>query len=151
MKRIILTLSIVVTALVACKNEHPDLKTAFDLFKDAQSTTQNIITTSADLKNQAKMVDGKIRNEDEESVFAISEVYNHLEFVEKGLGKLAGRERAVPGHEKESGGAPAIEGKLGPSEVLMLQKNYRDSILLIKNDLDAAATLLNHLKTKFNQ
>ncbi|MGB3530313.1 MAG: hypothetical protein WBB35_13215, partial [Saprospiraceae bacterium] len=64
---------------------------------------------------------------------------------------LAGRERAVPGHEKESGGAPAIEGKLGPSEVLMLQKNYRDSILLIKNDLDAAATLLNHLKTKFNQ
>ncbi|MGB3528966.1 MAG: hypothetical protein WBB35_06385, partial [Saprospiraceae bacterium] len=76
MKRIILTLSIVVTALVACKNEHPDLKTAFDLFKDAQSTRQNIITTSADLKNQAKMVDGKIRNEDEESVFAISEVYN---------------------------------------------------------------------------
>ncbi|MEP7266833.1 MAG: hypothetical protein ABI844_04335 [Saprospiraceae bacterium] len=141
---------ILLTSIISCKPEHPDLKTAYDLFKDSQLIKQNMITGQADLNNQAKMVDSKIRNEDKESVFAISEVYNHLEAVDAGMKALNGRDRAVPGHEKESQEIPVADPKLSPSLVLMMQKNYRDSLLIIKNDLDAAATLLNHLKTKFN-
>ncbi len=150
MKRLVLVLWILGVALIACKQEHPDMKAAFDLFKDAQAQKELILTTSAQLKNEAKLVDSRIRNEDKESVFAISEVYNHLDYVDAGLKKMEGRLRAVPGHEKESKGLVPLDAKMNPSEILMLQKNYRDSLLIIKTDLDAAGTLLGHLKAKFN-
>jgi hypothetical protein len=94
------------------------------------------------------MIDSRIRNEDKESVFAISEAYNHLDDVDKGLTQLGTSERAVPGHEKEAEGARHLDPKMSPSQVLMIQKGYMDSLKLVKNDLDAAAALVNTLKTK---
>lgn len=146
----VLALTLALAFLIACKSEHPDLKTAYELFKDGFEQHSYIITHSAELKNEAKMIDSRIRNEDKESVFAISEVYNHLDEVDGGLKKMVGRIQAVPGHEKESFGAPVLDKKIEPAQILMIQKNYRDSVLLIKNELDAAATLLNALKTKLN-
>lgn len=146
----VLALTLALAFLIACKSEHPDLKTAYELFKEGFEQHSYIITHSAELKNEAKMVDSRIRNEDKESVFAISEVYNHLDEVDGGLKNLVGRIQAVPGHEKESFGAPVLDKKMEPAQILMIQKNYRDSVLLIKNELDAAATLLNALKTKLN-
>jgi hypothetical protein len=136
--------------LGACKSEHPDLATAFELFRDAQEVKKYILTQTADIKNQAQLVDNKIRNEDQESVFAISEVYNYLEQVEKSMKEIAPLESSVPGHEKESNGIPAPPKNASPAEVLLKQKNYRDKLVAIKADIDAANTLLNHLKTKFN-
>ncbi len=150
MKKLSLLPALAFLILFACKSEHPDLKTAYDLYKDGQSIKQYIITNSATLKNDAKLVDNRIRNEDKESVFAISEVYNHLEFADAAFAKMNGKERAVPGHEKESNGATPIDPKTSPAQVLMMQKNYRDSLASIKIDIDAAATLLNQLKTKFH-
>lgn len=150
MKRLVIVLGLTLSTFIACKPEHPDLKTAFELFKEAQDHKQTIITMNAQLKDEAKAVDSRIRNEDKESVFAISEVYNHLDQVDAGLKKLAPRERSVPGHEKESKGISPLDPKMNPSDILMLQKNYRDSLLLVKNDLTAAGTLLGHLKSKFN-
>lgn len=134
--------------LISCKSEHPDLKTAFEIFTDAQKIKQTLLTTSADLNNQAKIVDGRIRNENPEDVFSITEVYNHLETAEKALTAVLAEEKAVPGHEKESPGIRVAEANLTPAQVLMHQKTYRDNLLGIKNDLDAASTLLNQLKTK---
>jgi hypothetical protein len=146
----VLALTLALALLIACKSEHPDLKTAYELFKDGFEQHSYIITHSAELKNEAKLIDSRIRNEDKENVFAISEVYNHLDQVDGGLQKMVGRIQAVPGHEKESFGAPVLDKKLEPAQILMIQKNYRDSVLLIKNELDAATTLLNALKTKLN-
>lgn len=148
MNKLFIIFCLLIVGLISCKNEHPDLKTAFDLFRDAQTVKQNLITSSADIMNQAKIVDARIRNENKEDVFTISEVYNHLEAVDKAMKSLDGRERAVPGHEKESAGIRILDTKLDPSQVLMYQKSYRDTLLIIKNDLDAAATLLNQLKAR---
>jgi hypothetical protein len=41
-----------------------------------------------------------------------------------------------------------LDPKMAPSMVLMIQKNYKDSLQSVKNNLDAAATLINSLKTK---
>ncbi len=147
MNRLLLIIS-VFGFFISCKSEHPDLKTAFEIFTDAQNLKQTLLSSSADLINQAKIVDGRIRNENPEDVFAITEVYNHLEAVEKALKSAEGTERAVPGHEKESNGIRTTEANLTPAQVLMQQKSYRDNLMSIKNDLDAAATLLNQLKTK---
>lgn len=150
MKSNIAYILLIFVVLIACKSEHPDLKAAFDMYKDAQSIKQSIITNSASLKNDAKLVDNRIRNEDKESVFAISEVYNHLEFAETAFAKMNGKEHAVPGHEKECSGALPVDSKTAPAIALMMQKNFRDSLISIKNDVDAAATLLNQLKVKFH-
>lgn len=147
MNRLILFIS-TICFFISCKSEHPDLKTAFEIYTDAQNLKQTILTTSADLTNQAKIVDGRVRNENPEDVFSITEVYNHLETVEKALKSIEGSERAVPGHEKESKGIRVSEPNMTPAEVLMQQKSYRDNLMNIKIDLDAAATLLNQLKTK---
>jgi hypothetical protein len=148
MNRLLYLLAIISVAFLACKPEHPDLKTAQALFLDAKSLKQEILTTKIEVYNQAKMIDARIRNEDKESVFAISEAYNHLDEVDKGLLGLSNSERAVPGHEKEAGAVRHLDPKMAPSMVLMIQKNYKDSLQLVKNDLDAAATLINSLKTK---
>jgi len=147
MNRLILFIS-VFGFFISCKSEHPDLKSAFEIFTNAQNLKQTILSTSADLSNQAKIIDGRIRNENPEDVFAITEVYNHLEDVDKALKSIQGTERAVPGHEKESKGILIADTKLTPGEILMQQKSYRDNLMSIKNDLDAASTLLEQLKTK---
>ena len=148
MKRLVIVLGLTLSTFIACKPEHPDLKTAFELFKEAQDHKQTIITMNAQLKDEAKAVDSRIRNEDKESVFAISEVYNHLDAVDKSLKEMAHSEKAVPGHEKDAPGAGILNPSMVPAQVLMIQKNYKDSLQFIKNDLDAAATLINALKTK---
>jgi len=149
MNRLVLALCLIATVMVSCKKEHPDLKSAYDLFKESLSIHNNLITTSADLKNQAKILDSKIRNEDKENVFAISEAYNHLDLVDAALNKLPTME-AVPGHEKEHPGAIVRNEKLEPPQILMVQKERRDKLLEIKSEMDAAATLINALKTKLN-
>lgn len=149
MNRLVLALCLLLTGITACKKEHPDLKSAFDMFKESLALHNTILTTSADLKNQAKILDSKIRNEDKENVFAISEAYNHLDIVDAAIKKLPTME-AVPGHEKDYPGAIVRNQKLEPPQVLMVQKERRDALLEIKSDLDAAATILNALKTKLN-
>ncbi|MEP7321303.1 MAG: hypothetical protein ABI761_05265, partial [Saprospiraceae bacterium] len=137
MNRLLYLLTFISIAFLACKPEHPDLKTAQALFLEAKNLKQEILTSKIDVLNQAKMVDSRIRNEDKESVFAISEAYNHLDEVDKGLTKLVNSERAVPGHEKEAGAIMHLDPKMAPSMVLMIQKNYKDSLQSIKIDLDA--------------
>ncbi|MEO5581413.1 MAG: hypothetical protein ABIR66_01870 [Saprospiraceae bacterium] len=148
MNRLLYLLASSSIAFLACKSEHPDLKTAQALFLEAKNLKQEILTSQIEILNQAKMVDSRIRNEDKESVFAISEAYNHLDEVDKALNGLSHSERAVPGHEKEAGPVVHLDPNMDPSTVLMIQKNYKDSLQLIKIDLDAAATLINALKTK---
>ncbi len=137
------------TGMTACKKEHPDLKSAFELFKESLAIHNNLIATSADLKNQAQILDRKIRNEDKENVFAISEAYNHLDQVDAALKKLPTME-AVPGHTKDYPGAILRKEKLEPAQILMVQKERRDALLEIKGDTDAAAAILNALKAKLN-
>lgn len=149
MNRLVLALCLIMTGMTACKKEHPDLKSAFELFKESLAIHNNLITTSADLKNQAKILDSKIRNEDKENVFAISEAYNHLDMVDAALNKLPTME-AVPGHEKDYPGAIVRNEKLEPPQILMVQKERRDALMEIKGDVDAAATILNALKAKLN-
>lgn len=149
MTRLLFALGLIFIGSYACKQEPQDIKSAFELFKEALAIHQDIIATSADLKNQAKILDSKIRNEDKENVFAISEAYNHLDMVDVAIQKLPTME-AVPGHSKEYPGAILRNEKLEPAQILMIQKARKDTLLSIKSDLDAAATILNALKAKFN-
>lgn len=148
MNRLIFSITIMTLSLLACKQEHPDLKAAQVMFNEAKALKQTILTSKVEILNEAKMIDTRVRNEDKESVFAISEVYNHLDAVDKSLKEMAHSEKAVPGHEKDAPGAGILNPSMVPAQVLMIQKNYKDSLQFIKNDLDAAATLINALKTK---
>lgn len=147
MNRLVCFIILTLYVFSSCKPEHPDLKSAQAMFNESKAMKQNILTSKSEILNQAKMIDSHIRNEDKENVFTISEVYNHLEAVDKGLREIS-RPKAVPGHEKEAPEASVLDPKTLPAQVLMIQKTYKDSLQLIKNDLDAAATLVSALKTK---
>jgi hypothetical protein len=147
MNRLVCFIILILTLFSSCKPEHPDLKSAQSMFNESKDLKQTILTSKVEILNQAKMIDSHIRNEDKENVFTIAEVYNHLEAVDKGLREIS-KPKAVPGHEKEAPDASVLDLKTLPAQVLMIQKAYKDSLQSIKNDLDAAATLVNALKAK---
>jgi hypothetical protein len=53
MNRLVYTM-ILFSIFIACKPEHPDLKSAHTLFLEARSLKQEILTSKIDVLNQAK-------------------------------------------------------------------------------------------------